>query len=223
MVFTRTTDDATAGLVKQLDQFVAANRKQKLIAVVVFLGKDAEATQKAAIEFGKKHKITNVTLATPRPGEFENGYAKLKLNPNAKTTVVVTKKRRIVTGNFVFRSSDPDDSANKRILASIQANFPEVANRLSKWKGRWNVVFANGVRQVHEIRNENIATVTAQAPVWSSQGRVKFNGKSVTITYRDERVERWTPVGNRMIVEHWCPATRIPKTALVLGIGERAK
>ena len=97
------------------------------------------------------------------------------------------------------------------------------ADRLSKWKGHWNVEFANGVRQVHELRSDYTATVKARN--WSSRGRVQFqfDGKSVTITYRDNRVERWTPVGNQMVVEHWFPASRLPKTAPVLGIGERAK
>jgi len=223
MVFTRTTDDAMAGLVKQLDQFVAANRKQNLIAVVVFLGDGTKDMQDAAVEFGRKYKITNVTLAIPRPGETQNGYAKLKLNLKAKTTVVITKRSRIVTANYTFGSSNLDDFANETIIAAIQANFPGAADRLARWKGRWNVVFSNGVRQFHEIRNDNTATVQTKTPVWSSQGHVTYNGKSVTITYRDERVERWTPVGNRMVVEHWCPATRIPKTAPVVGIGERVK
>ena len=97
------------------------------------------------------------------------------------------------------------------------------ADRLSKWKGRWNVEFANGVHQVYELRKDKTATVKTHG--WLSQGRIQFqfDGKSVTITYRDNRVERWTPVGNRMVVEHWFPASQIPKSAPVLGIGERAK
>jgi hypothetical protein len=97
------------------------------------------------------------------------------------------------------------------------------ADRLSPWIGRWNVEFANGIQQVHELRNDYTATVKSDTLNWSSRGRIERDGKSVTITYRDDRVERWTPVGDRMVVEHWYPASRLPITAPVLGIGERAK
>jgi hypothetical protein len=66
-------------------------------------------------------------------------------------------------------------------------------------------------------------TVSAHVHKWSSRGRVELKGESVTITYRDDRVERWTPVGDRMVVEHWYPASKVPVIAPVLGIGERIK
>jgi hypothetical protein len=39
----------------------------------------------------------------------------------------------------------------------------------------------------------------------------------------DDRVERWTAVGQRMVVEHWFPAAQFPSGTPVLGIAEWAK
>jgi len=94
---------------------------------------------------------------------------------------------------------------------------------LARWTGRWNVEFANGVHQVHELREDMTATAQNPAVNWSSHGTIEFQGNSVTITYVDDRVERWTPVGDRMVVEHWFPAPRIPVKPPVLGIGDRAE
>jgi hypothetical protein len=107
----------------------------------------------------------------------------------------------------------------------VELSPPAVSpdGRLSRWRGRWSVNFANGVHQVHVLNNDYTATVSAHVHKWSSRGRVELKGESVTITYRDDRVERWTPVGDRMVVEHWYPASKVPVIAPVLGIGERIK
>ena len=46
---------------------------------------------------------------------------------------------------------------------------------------------------------------------------------SVVIVYQDDRIERWTPVGKRMIVEHWYPGARFPAGGPVLGIADGAR
>jgi hypothetical protein len=48
------------------------------------------------------------------------------------------------------------------------------------------------------------------------------HAKDAVITFNDDRVERWTAVGDRFVVEHWFPASRVPVVAPVLGIAERA-
>ena len=44
----------------------------------------------------------------------------------------------------------------------------------------------------------------------------------MVIRFADDRLERWTIVGKRIVVEHWCPAAAYPGEARVLGIAERA-
>jgi hypothetical protein len=52
-------------------------------------------------------------------------------------------------------------------------------------------------------------------------GMAVVKGGSVVITWNDDRVERWTPVGKRYVVEHWFPAAQVPVATPVLGNAER--
>jgi hypothetical protein len=84
--------------------------------------------------------------------------------------------------------------------------------------GRWSVEFANGVKEVCEVRKDR--TVSVVEPLRSATGKAEVQGGSVVIVYQDDRVERWTPVGKRMVVEHWYPGARFPSGTPVLGIAE---
>jgi hypothetical protein len=84
--------------------------------------------------------------------------------------------------------------------------------------GRWTVEFANGVIEVCEFRDDGSGSVvepgrTADATVVRQTGAFRVN-------YADERIERWTVVGRRMIVEHWMPGAEFPTARPVLGIAE---
>jgi hypothetical protein len=85
--------------------------------------------------------------------------------------------------------------------------------------GRWSVEFTNGVKQTCEVRKDGTASVAE--PLRSSKGKAEIKDGSVVIVYEDDRVERWTPVARRMVVEHWYPGTRFPAGTPVLGIAER--
>jgi hypothetical protein len=50
-----------------------------------------------------------------------------------------------------------------------------------------------------------------------------FESGSFWIRFEDDRVERWTPVANRMVVEHWFPGSQIAVAKPVLGIADRAQ
>ncbi len=52
------------------------------------------------------------------------------------------------------------------------------------------------------------------------RGKAEVKDGSVVIVYQDDRVERWTPVGKRMVVEHWYPGAQFPSGTPVLGIAE---
>ena len=84
--------------------------------------------------------------------------------------------------------------------------------------GRWKVDFANGVSQVCEVRKDGTASVVE--PRRTAGGKATLKGSSVVIVYDDDRVERWTPVGKRLVVEHWFPASQLPTATPVLGIAE---
>src|SRR6266849_2493157 len=84
--------------------------------------------------------------------------------------------------------------------------------------GKWNVEFTNGVKQVCEIGKDGAASVAE--PLRTSGGKAVVKGSAVVIVYEDDRVERWTPVGKRLVVEHWFPASQFPTATPVLGIAE---
>jgi hypothetical protein len=85
--------------------------------------------------------------------------------------------------------------------------------------GEWNVEFTNGVTEVCVIGNGRMAVV--DEPRRRSRGTVAVNGASGVITFDDDRVERWTSVGKRFVVEHWFPGSQFPAATPVLGIAER--
>lgn len=85
--------------------------------------------------------------------------------------------------------------------------------------GKWSVEFANGVIEVCEIREDGTAFVVE--PLRASGGKAAVKGGSVVIVFEDDRVERWTPVGRRLVVEHWFPGSQLPTATPVLGIAER--
>jgi hypothetical protein len=87
--------------------------------------------------------------------------------------------------------------------------------------GPWTVEFANGVVETCDLVKEGTAKVVE--PKRSSPGTVRdaTNGV-VVLAFDDDRIERWTKVGHRMVVEHWASADQFPGGPPVLGIAERA-
>ncbi len=69
--------------------------------------------------------------------------------------------------------------------------------------GRWKVQFANGVMEACRISTNGTALVSE--PQRTSAGRTQVRGGATVIAYEDDRAERWTAVGARCVVEHWCP------------------
>jgi hypothetical protein len=87
--------------------------------------------------------------------------------------------------------------------------------------GRWTVKFANGVVETCEIKKDGTASVVE--PRRTAGGKVAVKDGSFIINCEDDRLERWTPVGKRMVVEHWYPGSQVPVVTPVLGIAERAQ
>jgi hypothetical protein len=83
------------------------------------------------------------------------------------------------------------------------------------------VEFANGVKETVGVGNGGESSV--QEPQRRSMGKAEAKGCSIVITFYDDRIERWTAVGERYVVEHWFPASRLPVATPVVGIAERAR
>jgi hypothetical protein len=105
-------------------------------------------------------------------------------------------------------------------MAPYPPPSPDAPREAALPVGKWNVEFANGVKEACDIGNGGETTV--EEPGRRSAGRAEVKGGSVVITFDDDRVERWTPVGQRYVVEHWFPASRAFVATPVLGIAERA-
>ena len=121
-------------------------------------------------------------------------------------------------------SDDPEIRGRaERISQSIAARAAEavIKRQLAAFKGKWSVEFTNGVKEMCQIREDRTASVSE--PLRTSDGKVKIQDGSVVIAYQDDRVERWTPVGKRMVVEHWYPGARFPSGTPVLGIADAAR
>jgi hypothetical protein len=100
--------------------------------------------------------------------------------------------------------------------------MPQPRPRADLPVGKWRVEFANGVTEVCEIRKDGTTSVVE--PVRISGGKAVVNGSSVVLVFEGGRIQRWTPVTKRLVVEHWFPGSQFPTTTPgVLGIAERAK
>jgi hypothetical protein len=85
--------------------------------------------------------------------------------------------------------------------------------------GKWSIEFANGVKEACEVNRDGEASVAE--PLRTSAGKVEVKDDSVVLVFQDDRVERWTPVGSRMVVEHWATRAQFPTGRPVLGIGQK--
>jgi len=104
-------------------------------------------------------------------------------------------------------------------LALAPAPFPSRrATRLPE--GRWTVKFTNGVVETCVVRSDRTAAVNE--PLRSSPGKAEARDGAVVITFADDRVERWTARSNRMVVEHWFPASQYPGGRKVVGFATRS-
>ena len=84
--------------------------------------------------------------------------------------------------------------------------------------GKWQIEFANGVVETCAFDKDSATEVEPQR---SSNGRATVRDGSVVIAFEDDRTERWTKVGKRWVVEHWCPSSAFPSGKPVLGIAEQ--
>jgi hypothetical protein len=84
--------------------------------------------------------------------------------------------------------------------------------------GKWSIEFANGVVEKIEVRRDGTASVSE--PNRTSDGKVTSLQGTFLFVCDDGRVERWTPVGRRMVVEHWGVVDQYPNGTPVRGIAD---
>ena len=84
--------------------------------------------------------------------------------------------------------------------------------------GKWKVEFANGVIEVCAFDEDKATEVE---PLRSSNGNATLTDGAVVVAFEDDRTERWTKVGKRWVVEHWCPSSAYPAGKPVLGIAQQ--
>jgi hypothetical protein len=99
-------------------------------------------------------------------------------------------------------------------LARADPPRPELALPV----GKWNIEFSNGVVEKVDVKKDGTATVTE--PARTSDGKVTALPGMFLVVCEDGRVERWTPVGRRMVVEHWASADQYPNGTPVRGIAD---
>src|SRR6476469_6849605 len=84
--------------------------------------------------------------------------------------------------------------------------------------GKWSIEFSNGVVEKVEVKKDGTARVTE--PARESDGKVTAVPGAFLFVCEDGRVERWTPVGGRMVVEHWASVDQMPNGPPVKGIAD---
>ena len=106
------------------------------------------------------------------------------------------------------------------VFALASAGKP-TAQELTFPVGEWSVEFANGVVETCEIRKDG--TASESEPLRKSEGKAVDKDGALVITFDDDRTERWTRVGKRMVVEHWFPSSTYPCGTPVRGIADRER
>ncbi len=125
MIFTRKIDDGLTGLVKKLDAVVADNEDKKMAALVAFVGEDAEAQQKAAKEFGRKHKISNTALVVPK--ENANGPKKYGIPEKTSLVVILYSGKKVKVLHELA-----DGKLDKKQVAAIVADTAKILTQQKK-------------------------------------------------------------------------------------------
>ncbi len=85
--------------------------------------------------------------------------------------------------------------------------------------GKWTVTFANGVVETCEVRAD--WTACESEPKRSADGKAEYKDNALVIIFGDDRVERWTTIDRRVVVEHFYPVSEFPAGHRVLGIADR--
>ena len=99
------------------------------------------------------------------------------------------------------------------------APLPRLNRQVTLPVGSWKVEYANEVTEVFNFQKDGTTAVVEPVRIG---GKAVVNGGSIVMIFDNGRVQRWTPIGKRFVVEHWFPGSQFPTaTPGVLGIAER--
>jgi hypothetical protein len=91
-IFTRNLDDATAQLIKKVDEQVGKNEDKQMRAFVVLLTDDADSAEEQLKKVAEKQGIKNVPLTV---FDGEAGPPEYKINKDAEVTVLMWNKSKV--------------------------------------------------------------------------------------------------------------------------------
>jgi hypothetical protein len=109
------------------------------------------------------------------------------------------------------------------LVAAADPPRPEAknVNAFPDLVGRWTVTFANGVVETCIVCPDG--TTAVSEPNRTASGKPEIRDGQTVIVFDDNRIERWTVVGDKRVVEHYPSADQFTAGARVLGIAERIK
>lgn len=162
------------------------------------------------------------------------GMAELELAPRSSATFAVTipaddwQTLKVGIGHYSGWSTEETSTTTawsteitrEAIETAAGSSPPQTMPERDLPAGTWCIEFANRVLETCEIRNDGTASVAE--PRRMSSGKTSVQDGSVLIHFDDDRVERWTAVGERQVVEHWFPASQFSIGTPVLGIAQRS-
>jgi hypothetical protein len=121
VVFARRTDAPTARLLRDLNEAVRANRKEKLFAWMVFLGEGDTAAQTAlerqVYAFARENGVTTLPLSALGDPQGPPGY---RIAPEAEVTILFFRNGKVAY-NRAYRVNDWSNQAAAGALKELPA------------------------------------------------------------------------------------------------------
>jgi hypothetical protein len=121
VVFARQMSDPLGKLVQGFDKAVVAHKAAGLRSWVTFLSADQSALDPQVVKWGKRHGLSNVSLAV---FEDPDGPPSYRLARDADVTVLLFVKQKVVR-NFAFRAGELNDKKVAEVLKAL----PEVTGK----------------------------------------------------------------------------------------------
>ena len=121
VVFARQMTDPLGKLVQGFDKAVVAQKTAGLRSWVTFLSADQSALDAQVVKWGKRHGLSNVSLAV---FEDPDGPPSYRLARDADVTVLLFVKQKVVR-NFAFRAGELNDKKVAEVLKAV----PEITGK----------------------------------------------------------------------------------------------
>ena len=121
--------------------------------------------------------------------------------------------------NAPFDIKNTERDMVEQLRRELHRDPKSVSESVAMPVGTWHIEFSNGVKEVCQIDKEGAASLVE--PKRETDGKAAVKGSVILVVFRDDRVERWTPVGQKMVVERWPAIADYQAGKPILGIAER--